>query len=147
MSIHRLVIAWLVMAALPLQGIAAASMLFCDQAARSTVAQAASGHDHEAHGHGADGGHASHAHDGDVSFKAEQWAKLSGAQADSAQGGAGLVDDGHACPICASCCNLVALSETPTLSLAGDSPEAQPFQGPTRVFTRHSPTPDKPPRA
>jgi hypothetical protein len=136
MSILRLVIAWLVMAALPLQGIAAASMLFCAQAAHATVSQP-TGHDHASHRHGGDDG----------SAKAEQSATQDGQQADASQGKSGLVHDGHACPICASCCNLVALSETSLLSLAGDSPVAQPLQGPSRVISRDAPTPDKPPRA
>lgn len=135
MSILRLVIAWLVMAALPLQGIAAASMLFCEQAAHATVSQP-SGHDHASHGHGDEG-----------SAEAEQSAEQGAEQTDGSQGKSGLAGDGHACPICASCCNLVALTEAPILSLAPDSPEAQPLQGPARVFTRHAPTPDKPPRA
>jgi hypothetical protein len=135
MSILRLVIAWLVMAALPLQGIAAASMLFCEQAAHATVSQP-SGHDHATHQHGDDG-----------FAKAEQSAKQDAQRADGSQAKSGLAGDGHACPICASCCNLVALTEAPILSFAGDSPEAQPLQGPARVFTRHAPTPDKPPRA
>jgi hypothetical protein len=135
MSVLRLVIACLVMAALPLQGIAAASMLFCEQAAHATVSQP-SGHDHASHGHGDDG-----------SAKAEQFAKQGVQQTDSSQAKSGLADDGHACPICASCCNLVALTEAPILSFAGDSPTAEPLQGPARVFTRHAPAPDKPPRA
>lgn len=136
MSVLRLVVAWLVMAALPLQGLAAASMLFCEQAAHATVAQP-SGHDHASHGHGHDEGTA----------QAEPPAKHGAQPADDAQGNAGAADDGHACPICASCCNLVALSETPILSLALDAVEFQPVQGPVRVLTRHAPTPDKPPRA
>ena len=144
MSILRLVIAWLVMAALPLQGIAAASMLFCDQAAHSTTSQP-SGHDHAAHGHGEAHDHASHARAGDDGAQPDS--KLSQAQGDTTKTGSGMVDDGHACPICASCCNLVALSETPTLSLDGAAPMSPPLQDAARVFTRHAPTPDKPPRA
>jgi hypothetical protein len=135
MSILRLAIAWLVMAALPLQGIAAASMLFCEQAGHATVSQS-SAHDHASHGHG-----------DDDSAKAEHSAKQGAQQTDDSQGISGLADDGHACPICASCCNLVALTEAPILSFAADSPKAQPLQGPARVSTRHAPTPDKPPRA
>ncbi len=140
MSIIRLVLAWLLMAALPLPGIAAASMLFCGpSAAHSTATQPAQPSSHD---------HAAHAHDGSSATKAEQSAKLGiQQQADGSQDGAAMADEGRACPICASCCNLVALSEAPILSLAGDSPEAQPLQGPARVYTRHAPTPDKPPRA
>ena len=141
MSILRLVIAWLVMAALPLQGFAAASMLFCEQATHSTAA-AQGPHDRAAHEHAseaqAERDHASHAHD--VGTKLSQ--QHDGAQADHAQ-----AKSGHACPICASCCNLVALSETPTLTLGGASPMAPPLQGPSRVITRNAPAPDKPPRA
>lgn len=128
MSILRLVVAWLVMAALPMQGIAAASMLFCDQAAHSTAQQQAS-HDHASHDHGHDQDHAAHGHDGD-----------DGAQASP-------LGDDHACPICASCCNLLALSDAPTLSLDSARPAPPPLQGPARVATREAPAPDKPPRA
>jgi hypothetical protein len=145
MSIFRLVIAWLIMAALPLQGMAASSMLFCDQAAPSTVAKPTA-HDHAAHGHGAQHDHASHSHDGDSLAAADQPAKLSQQQADGPQG-AGMVEDGHACPICAACCNLVALSETPILALQAAPPASQPLDGPSRVLSRDAPTPDKPPRA
>lgn len=132
MSILRLVVAWLVMAALPMQGIAAASMLFCDQAAHSTAQQQAS-HEHASHDHGHD--HAAHGHDGHDGQEASHGAKAS-------SGG-----DDHACPICASCCNLLALSEAPTLSLDSARPAPPPLQGPSRVATREAPGPDKPPRA
>ena len=144
MSIVRLVIAWLIMAALPLQGFAASTMLFCEQAEHSTTSQAA-GHDHAVHGHGSDHDHVSQFQDGHVAGAADQGAKLTQQQPDNAQGSG--IDDGHACAICASCCNLVALSETPTLSLGGASPMAPPLQGPSRVITRDAPAPDKPPRA
>ncbi|HVE53550.1 MAG TPA: hypothetical protein VNB23_09225 [Ramlibacter sp.] len=144
MSTLRLVIAWLVMAALPLQGIAAASMLFCDQAAHLTVSQP-SGHDHAAHGHGETHDQASHSHGGDECTQPDS--KLSEPHEDAVQGGSVTVDDGHACPICASCCNLVALSEAPTPTLDGAAPMSPLPQGAARVLTRHAPTPDKPPRA
>jgi hypothetical protein len=141
MSIVRLVIAWLVMAALPLQGLAAGSMLFCDQASHSTAAPGER-HDHAAHEHapGAQAAHEHAIHADDMASRLSQ--QDDGAQADHAQ-----AQSGHACPICASCCNLVALSETPTLSVGGASPMAPPLQGPARVVTRVAPAPDKPPRA
>lgn len=135
MPILRLVIAWLVMAALPLQGLAAASMLFCGQAPQAAVSHEAA-HDHAGHGH--DG--ASHQHGG-----------MAGADGGHHHGDVGAVDtasadDGHSCPICAAC-NLVALSESPAPLLAGDAPAGLPSQGPSRVITREAPAPDKPPRA
>ncbi|MEJ5989084.1 hypothetical protein WG902_03720 [Ramlibacter sp. PS3R-8] len=145
MSVLRLVIAWLVMATLPLQGFAAASMLFCDQAAHATGSQSQPhGHDHAAHGYGEAHDHASHLHASDAGVQPDS--KLSQAQGETAQAGSGTVDDGHGCPICASCCNLVALSETFTPSLDVATPMSQPLQEAARVFTRHAPTPDKPPR-
>lgn len=127
MSLVRLVIAWLVMAALPLQGMAAASMLFCGEAGHAAVAHEA-GHDH-----------ASHHHDGDEHVVADT------AHHDEAQ--ATTVADDHACPVCAACCNLVALTPAPTLNLDAASPIARPLPGPSRVLTRATLVPDKPPRA
>lgn len=149
MRMLRLVIAWLVMAALPLQGMAAASMLFCGAEAHAPVA-AAGAHDHAAHGHfeqghGTASGSAAHSHHHGAG-QAEQSAAPGGEQGEP-QGSAGLPDDGHACPICAACCNLVALSESPAPGWALDTPAVQPVQGSTRVSTRHAPAPDKPPRA
>ena len=145
MSILRLIVAWLVMAALPMQGIAAASMLFCDQATHSTAAEKAlGGHDHAAHGHGDHDAASSH---GDHHASADQGSNIEVAQAGHDGGKTSPVADDHACPICASCCNLVALSETPTLGLDSARPAPPPLQGPSRVSTREAPTPDKPPRA
>lgn len=141
MSLLRLVIAWLVMAALPLQGLAAASMLFCDQATHATASQQV-GHDHASHGH-AQAGHDRDAQDHHGPADAE-----ASPSADPGEHAAGsLVDDGHGCPICASCCNLVAASETPTLMADASPPAGLPAQGDARVSTRHEPQPDKPPRA
>ena len=61
MSLLRLVTVWLFMAVLPLQGMAAASMLFCGQAGHA-VASAHGGHDHAAHGGGPAHGHLSLIH-------------------------------------------------------------------------------------
>src|SRR5687768_5238785 len=138
MSLLRLVIVWLLVAALPLQGIAAASMLYCGQAAHSAASQqgdhdhASHDHDHAGNSHGGDG------HLGHADVKPSQFSD----QGDKA---AGVVDDGHSCPICASCCNLVAVSETSTLMLDAAPPASQPAQDASRVFTRDAPLPDKPP--
>lgn len=153
MSIVRLIVAWLVMAALPLQGIAAASMLFCDQAAHSTTQQqpahdhASHGHDHASHAHGGhdDAAAAEHGHEA-VADQGGDWVHVAQAGHDAGAKASSVGDD-HSCPICASCCNLVALSELPTLSLDSTPPMAPPLQGPSRVTTREAPAPDKPPRA
>ncbi len=136
MSLLRLALLWLVMAALPLQGFAAASMLFCGPSGHASAAQQDS-HDHASHSQ--DGGHKHDAAHADTAS--------SQPQEGGPQTGAATVDDGHSCPICASCCNLVALSETPALHLSTDAPRSPPLEGPSRVLTRDAPTPDKPPRA
>ena len=135
MSRLRLFIAWLLMAALPLQGFAAATMLFCDQGAVS--AQAAY-EEHAAPGH-------HHGYDEDTS------AQGSSDPAQHAHGakvlGADKADKGHACSICASCCHVVALSYSPSPIPLADSPSAELPQPHVRLLTRASPRPDKPPRA
>lgn len=149
MSIVRLVVAWLVMAALPLQGFAAASMLFCDQATHS-AASADRGHDHASHQHAAAAlhdqashDHGPHGHDLDASAHGAKVSQQHAGDGKSATAGA----DARACPICASCCNLVALWQTPILSLEAGRPAPPALEGPARVLTRHAPAPDKPPRA
>lgn len=145
MSRFRIFLACLLMAALPLQGMAAASMLFCGSQAAAGVAQAVShpGHhaamdnsgvDHAAHGHGAD--HASHGH--------------APAAMDEVQDAGQLPDDGsqqgHSCPICASCSQSQAVGGFGSLPLASPVPSAEPSQPPIRVSTRTLTLPDKPPR-
>ena len=126
MPIFRLLLAWLVLAALPLQGLAAASMLFCHQAVAGEVA-VHEGHAEHDHGH-----HQAAAHDGHA---AEQ-----GHAAD--QG-----DPDHKCPICGGLCHVVAIPEsTPVLPWA-DSPSADLPQPRVPALTRAPPRPDKPPRA
>ena len=83
----RLFLAWLLLAAIPLQGMAAASMLFCGSQAHEAAA-AAHGHD-SAHDHG---DVASHVH-GD------------------AHDGATVGHTDVTCSVCASCCSGAAISE------------------------------------
>ncbi len=137
MSTLRLIVAWLVMAAVPLQGLAAASMLFCDQGAVAAAAvhQEHAGHDHHhAYGHEAGADSAWQAHD-----SAQQ---AHGSKAPSGE----QADADHACPICASCCQVVALSEAPSISAPADSPSAHLPQPRVPALTRASPRHDKPPR-
>ncbi|HEY8360449.1 MAG TPA: hypothetical protein VIL30_23580 [Ramlibacter sp.] len=145
MSRFRLFLACLLMAALPMQGMAAASMLFCGSQAAARVAQAVSHHgqpasmdasavDHASHGHGAHG--SSHGH--------------AAAQADADQAASHSPDDGsrqgHSCPICASCSQSQAVGGFASLPLASPAPAAEPWQPPVRVSSRTLTLPDKPPR-
>ncbi len=135
------------MAAIPLQGFAAGTMLFCKGMGAATVqavshehaiaqdamhSQAA--HDHAKHDHAAPG------HGGDAKLaKAGDAAK---SMADSTQDGSN-----HTCGVCASCCHVVAISQfSPPLQFTPLPPaqSAEPF---VQIHARATPVPDKPPRA
>jgi hypothetical protein len=132
MSALRILVAWILLAALPLQGLAAASMLACGQASHAALAQDA-GHDHAAHGDAAvDPAHMGSPHD-------QHHAAGGGGDGDGSS-------DAHGCPVCAAC-NLVALYAAPTLGTQAIPPAVPAADGPVRVATRVEPKPDKPPRA
>jgi hypothetical protein len=130
-------LAWLLLMAIPLQGLAAASMLYCGPAANAQAQQAqvaGEHHRHDAHGSSA----AAHDH-----AEHHQVASDTGQQS----GGTTLPDDGHKCSICAACCHAAAINETPrmlTFSAAPQTNWAEPF---VLVHSRPTPVPDKPPRA
>jgi hypothetical protein len=131
MSRFRLLFAWLVLAALPLQGFAAASMLYCGmgplhgaQEQTEVNGNAASDHDH-----------ATHTHTGVA--KVEK----------TADSKSQLPDSSHKCGVCASCCNAVAITTTALPVAIASLPQtdaAEPF---VLIHPRASPVPDKPPRA
>ena len=127
MSIFRLLVAWLVLAALPLQGAAAASMLFCDRAG-AAVAHAAVQEEHADHDHSH---HQVSAHEGHAAE-----------HEDPAAPGHG----DHKCPICALC-QVVAIPESMSIVPSADSPSADLPQPRVLALTRAPPRPDKPPRA
>jgi hypothetical protein len=138
MSRFRLFLAWLIVAAIPLQGLAASSMLFCgmgqhhaptqpvapqaDMDARGNTASA--GHDHSKHSHVSDG----------------QAKKTDNA-------GKKLPGTAHKCAVCASCCNIVAITEFPTLVAFAPVPQAELAEPFVLIHARPSQVPDKPPRA
>ena len=144
MSRFRLILAWLLMAALPLQGMAAASMLFCGSATAARIAKssghgshhqaATPKHDHAAHGHAVpDAGRAA-------------------SDATSAEGASGDLkvktsQNGHACPICASCCQAGAVGGFAAFPQLSAPPGIEPAHPLVRVVSRTTHLPDKPPRA
>lgn len=134
MSVLRLLVAWLIMAAVPLQGFAAASMVFCKGDHHPTaIGQAAGagptgmgGHDHASHSHGV----------------ATQPDPAAGQTAD-----AQLPDNAHKCGVCASCCHSLAVAQQvhwPSFSPAPQAGWAEPF---VLIFTTPTSVLDKPPRA
>lgn len=140
MSRFRTLLVWLVMAAIPLQGLAAASMLFCGMGAHHAPAQqiaavkhmkamqaadgATGGHDHSKHGHAA-------------AEQPEKSIDTSNTQ---------LPDASHKCGVCASCCHSIAIAEFPQLVAFAPAPQADLVEPFVLIQARPSPVPDKPPR-
>lgn len=129
MPMLRILFAWLLIAAVPMQGFAAASMLLCGTGSEHQhTAQTSESHDHAA----------MHSHTGD----AEQSHALAAHPAHDAS-----PDADHSCSICAACCNgmaLVGLNHMAAMSPAPQAQLAEPF---VLIHTRDTPVPDKPPRA
>ena len=127
------------MAAIPLQGLAAASMLYCGMGAHhgaeavvATVqapASAQSGvterHDHSQHGHGAAG----------EAKKIADEVKQK------------LPDAAHKCGVCASCCHSLAIAEFPQTVVFAPLPQAELAEPFVLIHTRPNLVPDRPPRA
>ena len=137
MSRLRLVIAWLMMAAIPMQGLAAATMAFCTGAHHQPTAQAktknSTAHRHE------DGA----VHDHGEAPVVEQEHKLSKAPS----GAKSLPDASHKCGVCASCCYTVAIAQTVSLPAFIPLPQAELAEPFVLIHASPSPVPDKPPRA
>lgn len=128
----RILFAWLLMAALPLQGFAAASMLFCGMGTQhQSASTAVAPHDHAAMLGQATVGH----------VHAKAIGAAHGALPQTQH------DTQHKCSICAACCNgvaLIGLQQSMAVATAAQSELAEPL---VLIHTRPAPVPDKPPRA
>lgn len=131
MSHLRFVVAWLIMLALPLQGFASATMVFCSgehhgaSAAIQEVHENPS-HDHSAHQHAAVDSHE--------------------VNADEARSSHPLPDANHKCGVCASCCYSVAVTEDRASSGFAPLQRAQLAEFFLRIDAASAEFPDKPPR-
>ena len=137
MSRFRLFLAWLIVAAIPLQGLAASSMLFCGMGGHHAPAQAAAAQaDMDSRGNTASAGHdhSKHSHLGDVQVQ----------KTDNA--GKKLPDPAHKCAVCASCCNVVAMTEFQSLVAFAPMPQAELAEPFVLIHAQPSRVPDKPPR-
>ena len=125
----RVLFAWIFIAAVPMQGFAAASMLFCGMGAQHQhAAEVSEPHDH-APMHGQSGDVAQgHAHAADPAPDATP-------------------DGGHTCSICAACCNGVALVGVSRMAAIAPAPQAELAEPFVLIHTLPTPVPDKPPRA
>lgn len=134
MSRFRLFLAWLIVAAIPLQGLAAASMLFCGAGEHHAQGQVAKADQLSSAGATIDHqDHSNHSHADDVPIQDATGKKLP--------------DVTHKCPVCASCCSNVAITESPQLATLGPVPQAALAEPFVLIHARPSPVPDKPPRA
>jgi hypothetical protein len=127
-------VAWIIMFAIPVQGFAAASMLFCGQGT-SHHAQVAA-HQHPT-------GTSAHDHaQNQPEFKP---ALDNGAVTPGA--GMKAPDLMHKCSVCASCCNAVALPQTALVVVPDLHLQADPADPLMAAYSRPLLVPDKPPRA
>lgn len=130
MLMLRILFAWLLTAAVPMQGFAAASMLLCGMGTQHQhTAQASEHHDHAAmHNHSGGDAAQGHAHAADPASNASP-------------------DTGHKCSICAACCNGVALVGVNRMAAIPPAPQAEWAEPFVLIHTLPAPVPDKPPRA
>lgn len=143
----RLILAWLLLAALPLQGWAAATMLFCGPAQRvavvakaQSVADSASLHGMNAVHHDVQAAHAHH-HAGTDHH-------VDTGDVGSAHDGAKTTGEGsHTCGVCAACCHGVALAQTQHGAATAVAPGADIAEPLVAVLARPTSVLDKPPRA
>ena len=131
----RFLMLWLLMAAVPLQGLAAASMLYCGMgaqhgAAHSMAVAATLGPDPTSHGH-------DHERDHGAMAKAEK----------SADGQQQLPGAEHECSVCAACSKAVAITTVASNVGAMPLPQAELAEPFVLIQRRSAPVPDKPPRA
>lgn len=133
---------WLVMLAIPVQGFAAASMLYCGMGAEHHAMQVQtmpeSAHMvqptvHMDHGRGA--------------MDDEAMMMVVNAQVDQPHHmPAKLPDATHKCGICAACCNLIGIAEVPSLMAFAISPPAQYLEPLAQSYAAPSSLLERPPR-
>lgn len=134
----RVLFAWLLMLAVPVQGIAAASMVFCgmsenhSHAAQVLISQANAAPLHDVRGAAHHHDHSAHGH-------------LAGGQA--TQVADHLPDSAHKCSVCADCCNSVAIVNLARVAAVAPAPQSQSAEPFVLIHARPSSVPDKPPRA
>ena len=140
--VFRLLLACIVMFAVPIQGFASTTMLLCGvgaghhaslpDVANSAPSPALGEHDHAKHGHGTHGT-APEVKAGDNVGQIEVKTSTS--------------DVSHKCGACASCCHLVAISQPASKVLAVPLSQSALAEPPARVASLPTLVPDKPPRA
>ena len=153
MTRFRVFLAWLLLLALPLQGLAAASMAVCQKVQERDAVQ----QQHGEKGHGfahakAHGNHGNASHhaavhpdadtDADAAHDHEQ------ASSHAHDGTASAQDPAdHRCVVCGAACHAVAIASTPVQVMPESAPRVLRAEDFLRVHSRPAAVPDKPPRA
>jgi hypothetical protein len=132
MATVRLLVAWVLMLAIPLQALAASSMLHCPNGSTAPVQSESA-----APVHRADHDHASHHH-----HESADGVKVKGSSSDD-----GGFDPEHKCSMCATCSHAVAIAQTAPSIPAVPPPQSHAPNVSLPAFGWPSPVPDKPPRA
>lgn len=130
MPLFRLLLAWLVLAALPLQGFAATSMLYCGPASGAPQLAGTPAHRH---------GEAVAPHD-------HASPKVVAAQSHHADASGALPDAAHECGVCASCCGSMAIASSSLEMAPAAPPGIQPGAPFAPLLSPPATVPDKPPR-
>lgn len=137
----RLLLAWLLLAALPIQGFAAASMLYCAME-RTAISQTAF-----------DGKMGQERRDAAPSAAHDMAASMGSADQSMAGSESGAMThgdqgmQGHGCSVCAFSCQSAAMMGLDSVPQASSPPSVEPTSPVARVVTRAITVPDKPPRA
>lgn len=130
----RLLLVWLVLAAIPLQGLAAASMLFCGVGSSQLVQAQAQPSQADPGG----GGYHRHASSGPAGE--EQAQKTAGT-------GSALPEAAHECAVCASCSHGVAITDSPPSRAFAQVTQAEAAEPFVLIQPRPSQVLDRPPRS
>ena len=138
MSRIRHLLLCLMMLALPLQGFAAASMLYCGMGAGhdANAAQMEMGSSHHQM---ADAKVMPHQHE-----KQDATAQVSKLSPDSQKQ---LPNSSHKCGVCAACCSVIAIADFPHTVEVQSSPKADLAEPFVLIHAVSSDLPEKPPRA
>ncbi|WBY01345.1 hypothetical protein PE066_18055 [Ramlibacter tataouinensis] len=138
MSAIRILLAWLLLAALPLQGFAAATTLLCGPAHHGAASAAAAGPADRQPAAVEGDGHR-HAH-----------ASAAGAHHGAAGTDAAPLASngtGHSCNLCSAACHGLGIASQPSQVAPTGAPHVPLTEAFQRLASRPAPVPDKPPRA
>lgn len=140
----RLLLAWLLLAALPIQGFAAASMLYCamEKMEKTAVSQTAV---HGKMGQERRDAAPAAAHGMAVSMGSPDQSMAGPDSGSRTHGDQGM--QGHGCSVCAFSCQAVAIVGLDLVPQTSSPPSVEPTSLVSRVVTRATTVPDKPPRA